>query len=233
MAPPTLLLTRPAASAEAFANALDPDALAQVRLVISPVMEIVGTGCTPVPDAVRGVIFTSANGVIHAPEGAGRVAYCVGKQTTRQAVARGWDARQAGDTAQELVAALCANPPQAPLLHLAGKHTRGEVAQTLTAAGIATTCSTLYDQKLLPLTSAAREALGGLCIVPVFSPRSALQLVREASGRLDHCAIIALSDSVALPFADKKIKQINVLPAPQSQLMIKAVENLCKTLRLP
>ena len=44
MAPPILLLTRPLESAHAFAASLDPAALAGVRVVIAPLMGIVGTG---------------------------------------------------------------------------------------------------------------------------------------------------------------------------------------------
>lgn len=233
MASPTLLLTRPAASSQAFAASLDPEALAQVSLVISPLMEITGTGVMPSLTDMRGVIFTSANGVLFAPDGAGRPAYCVGAQTTRQAILRGWDARQAGDTADDLVAALDKNTANIPLLHLSGAHTRGDIARRLTAAGTPTDCEVVYDQKLLPLEPEAQDALCGPCIVPVFSPRSAEQLVREAQGKLGRAHIVALSNSVAGPLIGEKTTQLIVLPAPQAVYMRKAVENLCKILSLP
>lgn len=234
MAPPTLLLTRPYESSHAFAASLDPAALAGVRVLIAPLMGIKGTGNLPDLDRARGVIFTSANGVLHAPDGAGRRAYCVGAQTTQQAMAHGWQAEHHGDTAQELLASLQSAPPEAPMLHLGGEHTRGDISATLTAAGIRTDHIALYAQTLLPLEPQALGALDdGPCIVPVFSPRSASHLVHQAAGHLAQAHIIALSDAVAAPFWNENIAQLLELPAPQTIYMRKAVENLCQTLCLP
>lgn len=233
MIPPTLLLTRPTASAQAFAALLDADAVSKVRIVISPLLKIVATGCVPPIGATQCVIFTSANGVANALDGAGRTAFCVGAQTTDQASKRGWRAVKSGETAQELVQALTAQPPDAPLLHLAGVHTRGDIAQTLSARGILTTHCALYNQVLVPLSEMARAALRGPCIVPVFSPRSAEQLVNEAAGQLGQAHLLALSTSVAAPFGGESIANLFILPAPRTIYMCKEVEKLCLALSLP
>ncbi|MEH6646190.1 uroporphyrinogen-III synthase [Sulfitobacter sp.] len=230
---PTLLLTRPAASAKAFADSLNTSVLSRVRLVISPLLEISGMGIIPSLTQVGGVIFTSANGVLHAPKGEDRPAYCVGAQTTAEATAHGWAAQQMGDTAQELIAALCADPPKCPLLHLSGRHTRGDIAQTLKSAGVDTERVTIYEQRLLGLNAAAHRVLESPCIIPVFSPRSAAQLAKEAHGNLGQAYIIALSDAVALPLAGEKTRNLTVLPAPQAVIMREALENLCLNLSLP
>jgi uroporphyrinogen-III synthase len=231
MVPPTLLLTRPHDSARAFVATLDR--AVQVRVVIAPLMKIVATHAPVAMGDVKGVIFTSANGVIHGPAGHRQMAYCVGEQTTRAASRRGWDARQAGPDAQGLIASLCANPPAHPLLHLGGVHTRGEIAATLTQAGIATDHIAVYDQILVPLDAQAIGALNDRCIVPVFSPRSAAQLVQQAKGRLSRAHIIALSPSVAAPFVTERTASLTVLAAPQAGYMRKEVENLCLHLSLP
>ncbi|MGB5866053.1 MAG: uroporphyrinogen-III synthase [Sulfitobacter sp.] len=230
---PTLLLTRPRPASETFVASLDPIALAQVNVLIAPLMNIAATGGDTSLGQARGVIFTSANGVLHGPEGAGRSAYCVGVQTTQQARARGWDARQVGDTANELTFALCNKPLEGPLIHFGGAHTRGDVAETLTAAGIATRHVTLYAQTLLPMEKAALSALDHRCILPVFSPRTAQHLVGMAADRLSNSHIIALSAAVAGPFGAEKIAELIILPAPQAGYMRKAVENLCLTPSLP
>lgn len=179
------------------------------------------------------MIFTSSNGVLHAPDGNGRVAYCVGAQTTKQAIARGWNATQLGQTARELIAALRTSPPKAELLHLGGTHTVGDIAQTLTSDGISTRHIALYDQRLLLLGSEAFLALRSACIVPVFSLRTAKRLVREAIGHLENAHIVALSEAVAAPFYGEKTAELLILDAPQAVSMAKAVENLCSILSPP
>lgn len=232
MALPTLLMTRPVAGAQAFLKTLDPAVLAAVRVHNAPLMEIVATGLVPDFANMRGVIFTSVNGVLHAPNGLGRPAYCVGSQTTTQAHANGWRAQQMGDTAQELLEALLKLSPDAPLLHLGGTHTRGDIAQTLISAGIVTHHLALYEQHLLPLDPLAHKALEGPCIVPVFSPRSARQLARQAAGCLENAHVIALSGSVAAAFEGEKTAECIILPAPQAGYMRNEVENLCLSLSL-
>jgi len=85
----------------------------------------------------------------------------------------------------------------------------------------------------LPLSMEVKQALLGRCIVPVFSPRSAAQLVKEAQGNLRNSHIIALSEAVAAVFPRESTGSMLVLSAPQAVYMRKAVENLCKTLGLP
>ena len=233
MALPTLLLTRPAASAEAFAATLDPAALASVRVLVAPLMQIASTGALHDLENVEGVIFTSANGVRHAPAGMGRPAFCVGAQTTQCAVDHGWNAQISGNCAKELIAKLLQKRPVGPLVHLGGEHTIGDIAQTLTAGGVETNHIATYRQQLLPLSEQAQDALVEPSILPVFSPRTAEQLLSEAQGKLEFAHIIALSDSVAAPLAGEKMAECIILPSPQAIYMRKAVEKLCLDLRLP
>ncbi|KIN74466.1 uroporphyrinogen-III synthase [Sulfitobacter guttiformis] len=233
MAVPTLLLTRPSGGSHGFAAALDPSALARVRLLVAPLMEITGTLAALAPHDVQAAIFTSANGVDYAPDGRGRPAFCVGTVTTAEAKRRGWDAQLSGKNAHELIARLREMRPVMPLVHLGGAHTIGDIAETLTAEGITTRHIAIYQQTLLPLDPEAMEALKAPCIVPVFSLRSAAQLSSQAQGLLEHAHIIALSDSVACPFHNEKTAQCLILQSPQAIYMRKAVENLCWNLSLP
>lgn len=233
MALPSLLITRPFDSAAAFAASLDPAALTAVRVVIAPLMKIVPTGQPYGLGEHHAVIFTSANAVAHVPAGAGRMAYCVGEKTRQAALARGWKAQKAGDTAQELVATLQADLPNVPLLHLGGVHTRGDIAQRLTSSGLKTAHVAVYEQHLLPMAKTAVEALKAPCIIPVFSPRSAAHLVQIAKGDLGNAFVIALSSAVAAPFEREKLAQLVVISAPQTIYMRNAVENMCKSICLP
>lgn len=233
MNPTTLLLTRPRLSAQAFTSNLDASALDMVDVIVAPLMRIEGTGAVPDLKEVAAVIFTSSNGVMHAPEGEGHVAFCVGARTTQAANARGWRAEMAGETAQELIDALKLTRPKGPLLHLGGAYTRGNISQNLSQMGMQAGHIALYTQTLLPLEKVAAEALHKRCIVPLFSPRSAHQLVQEAHGKLQNAQIVALSEAVAAPFKGEKTAQMYILPAPKAEYMRKAVENLCLNRTLP
>ncbi len=226
MAEPTLLLTRPRAQSARFAAHLDTGA---ARVLIAPLMQIEGTDTDPDIDGFAGVIFTSLNGVAHAPEGQGRAAYCVGAGTTREARARGWAAVQSGETALELIADVQARRPRGPLLHLAGAHTRGDIAEALSDAGMPARRLTLYRQILLPLEGEARAALQTPCIVPLFSPRTAVHFAKEAGNHAPAIHLVALSSAVAAPLRAMTVANLLVLDAPQTILMRKAVENLCVT----
>lgn len=229
----TLLLTRPRKSAEAFADALAADARAAVTLLVAPLMEIIPTENDPALHAEDRVIFTSSNAVGLAPNGNGRGALCVGALTTRQAALHGWAAQQVGVNAQELIATILAQKIDGPLVHLGGVHTRGDIAQTLTAGGVPTRHVVLYAQNLLPLGREAKAALGGPCIIPVFSPRSAAQLAAEAKDNLRNAYIIALSESVAGALGGENVAKMLVVSAPKADYMRKAVENVCKNHSLP
>jgi len=223
----TLLLTRPHHSAQAFAAGLSEQARARVDVLIAPLMEISGLGVAPDLSGMAAVIFTSVNGVAQAPRGQGRQAFCVGTRTTAAAKAHGWDASQAGDTAAELIETVKQNRPIGPVLHLGGRHTRGQIADRLTLAGIPARHIALYDQKLLPLSPQADVALKRRCIVPVFSPRTAQNLAQLARGALQHAHIVALSKAVAEPFQGENLAELFILPQPHAGYMRKAVENLC------
>jgi uroporphyrinogen-III synthase len=227
MPPTTLLLTRPNHSAQAFVARLSAEVREAADVVIAPLMEVVGLEIKPDLSGIAGVAFTSANGVLHAPLGEGRVAFCVGARTTEAAKAHGWRAQQVGKTAQELIEAFKITPPSGPILHLGGRHTRGDIAKNLTEVGIQARHIALYDQRLLPLSGEGHAALSSRCILPVFSPRTAHHLAYQAHGSLGNAYIVALSEAVAGPLRGEKTAQLFILPTPDAVYMSKVVENLC------
>lgn len=193
--PLTLVLTRPDRQSRRFAAELGLD----LPVEIAPVMEIVLSDAGPLGDA-RGVIFTSENGVRAAVASGLRAgeAHCVGANTARAAREAGFKVRQTGRTADELVAALlAAEDVTGPLLHLSGEHTRGEVAERLSAAGLPTEARVVYrqDERALPQALVARLRDGAPVLLPLFSPRSAA-LVSAQVGRAPGAAVICLSDAV-------------------------------------
>ncbi len=225
MTKPVLILSRPEPGAHAFLELLPRHVVDKVDVVISPLMQITGTGAPVHLDGIAGVIFSSGNGVTYGPPGDGRPAYCVGDKTTERARSKGWHAQKAGANADQLVAALQAQRPMAPLLHLCGVHQRGDIAARLSGAGIMTDAVLVYDQSLLPLDPVAKAALSGSapCIVPLFSPRTAAQFAKECPVSA-HVVVVALSGAVAAAWGDGPVEHLLIADEPTARSMCFAVE---------
>lgn len=184
MQPVSLILTRPAKANIALRSAVPPDVRARVELVESPLVEIVPVKAADSGMTARAAIFTSANGVRFAPEGQGRLAFCVGEKTTAAANAAGWNAECFGQTAEALVQSLRqANLPD-PTVHFCGVHVRGDIVADLASEKGDVRQFVVYDQRLLSLTPRARDVVSNQkpVIVPLFSPRTAAHFAAEAPG---------------------------------------------------
>lgn len=220
-----LLMTRPKGASERFVAALPQHVRDRVMPLISPLLDIQPTGA-PVPmqddDAA---IFTSSNGVAFGPDGNGRTAFCLGERTTQSAIERGWDARTVGATADELVAELTQNRPNHKLIHLSGVHTRGNVAARLRASKLNAQAIAVYHQHLLPLTNEATTVLTGgtPVLVPLFSPRTAIQFFADAP-TMSNAIILAISAAVADTSPHSLRPNIQIANAPNAAAMGDALE---------
>jgi hypothetical protein len=145
----TLLLTRPRAASERFSAEIIRRDL-PLDIVIAPLMEIVATDPPPPLPVGAELIFTSSNAVGLAGRGAGQRAWCVGARTASAATQAGFDGVVAGFSADDLVALLNDERPGARLVHLRGRHQRGDVADRLAAAGLSVTSHVVYEQVAVP-----------------------------------------------------------------------------------
>ncbi len=228
-----LLMTRPQGASERFVARLPADLRARLRPIYAPLVEIVPLARAIELGEARGLIFTSANGV---RVGAGLIqprdlpCYCVGQATTHAAQQAGWRAQWAGNDAESLIKTLHQAPPEGPLLHLRGAHSRGNVAARLTTLGRLTRERVIYDQPLLPLTDAASQVLSGTSpvIVPLFSPRTARQFANLYTGPAP-LYLVALSDAVANPVKELKYMNLSITTHPSAKSMAQLVGQLVKS----
>lgn len=229
---PILLLTRPQISSEHFLQALRNRGIAH-RALISPLMDIVFTEDAIDLEGVRGLIFTSANGI--AAWRARNLpttlpVHVVGPATEIAARAAGFDVRLTCPDAARLIPALerahAAGEIDGPLLHLSGLHTRGDVAGQLTARGLPTARVTVYDQPQMPLSRDARAALDGTnpVLCPLFSPRTA-QLLAESPVKAP-LLVAAMSEAVVNALWPLHIESLKVAARPDSGAMVEAVRDL-------
>jgi len=203
-----------------------------VTVIHSPLLKIIPLSEKIVTKGIRGLIFSSANGVNAAASlGVSRKlhASCVGAATTGTAKGAGWQAYHLVDTATQLAAALIRMRPDSPLLYLRGEHSRGDLADRLTLSGLTVREQVIYEQHLLPLSDEAEKVAHGdtVVIAPIFSPRTARQFANVWSGTAP-LWLAAISEAATEPLANLGARRLRVARAPTPKKMRKAVKKLVK-----
>lgn len=223
--PPVLIMTRPAPQAAAFAAAVAMRWTGPLRVIQSPLLQIVPVPLAQPLDPITGVILTSGHGVAAAVAAGlprGLPAYCVGEQTAQAAAKAGFDAIAGPGDAARLVDKIIARRLTGRLAHLRGRHTRGDVASALGAAGITCADVIAYDQIAQPLSADALAALHGddPVILPLFSPRTAAILAEQAPfSAILHLIVIsnAVQSAAAL-----SVTSLSVAASPDAAAMLDA-----------
>ncbi len=231
--PRNLLLTRPQAQAQAFADVLEQHLPGRFTPVIAPLMRIVPGAEAPDLRGAGALAFTSANGVAQFAARSferGLPAYCVGDMTAAAARQAGLTARSAGGDVAALAALVArTHPPTAgAVVHVRGRHAAGDLVARLERAGLPARAAELYDQVPCPPPEAAVALLakGGIAVLAVFSPRSAAlfaEAARRAGWPLGATTVLALSPAAdaalgALPFGRRRIAE-----APTRAAMLDAL----------
>lgn len=234
--PPTLLLTRPRAQAEAFAAALEAALPGRFRPVIAPVLRIAPLAAAIDLAGAQGLLFTSANGVgVFAALSAERSlpAFCVGAMTAQAARAAGLSTRSADGDVGALAALAIreARPGAGDLVHVRGRQAAGDLTGRLLAAGVPARALELYEQTPCPIAEEARDlfAEGGVDVLTAFSPRSAALLAREAKAAawdLGGATLVALSAAASAAHDAPEPGRRRIAPAPTREGMIEALADL-------
>lgn len=231
---PPILLTRPLAQGQRFADQLQA-ALGPVTILLSPLMAPVFLN-PPLPkQPFQAVIFSSETGVAAARRisAAGTVlpqtAFCVGDKTAEAARNARFTAHSANGDASALIALIIAQGGHGPFLHLRGEDSRGNIAETLTNSGLETLSAIVYRQTPQPLTAAAATLLGldHPVILPLFSPRSARLLAQALPATAKAPLwIAAMSDAVLQAAQPLRPARSETATHPDAPAMIKAIERL-------
>lgn len=221
---PMIVITRPKAQADSFAQDLRGVFGAELPVLIAPLMRI-----DPITPADVGqpdhVIFTSVNGVAQAGrfDLGGATAWCVGDQTAAAASALGLTVRNAKGTSADLIAMIRAARPVGQIVHLRGAHATGNIAKALTEAGLPCRSVVVYAQvdtdpppDLLLALKSDRPL-----IIPVFSPRSA-ELLPATRPVCAPVTLIAMSEAVARAASDVPVAEVITAKFPDKISMITA-----------
>lgn len=219
-----LIITRPAAQAAAFAQALRAAWAPQVEIITAPLLTISALPVTaPAP---AGVILSSANGVAAAARlgwPAGLPAWCVGPKTAELAAKAGFAVTQGPGDAAGLIEELTTRRPAGPLLHLRGRHSRGGIASALTKAGLICAELVAYEQNAQPLAAPARAALDDSApvVLPVFSPRTAT-LLADAGPFAAPLHLVLISAAAAKATRPLAAASTRIANAPDGDAMLAA-----------
>ena len=212
----TLLLTRPKAASERFAQQV-VDTLGEIPVVFAPLVEIEHLSLSQMPDSGT-LVFTSRNGV-EAWRGPKLPCFCVGQATAEAARAIGFNPFVSGGTVEHVFKDIVAQSPTGMITHIHGRHTRGNLVARLNQAGLTARGVVAYEQKLLDLPQSVKTLLqGGVrVIVPLFSPRIAAHI--SSFGPFGpHVKLIAISKTAAAT-----CPEAHVAPSPDAKGMISAI----------
>jgi uroporphyrinogen-III synthase len=227
-APPLIVLTRPQAASERFANQCHARFRGRVEMMTTPLLRIAPIKTGLDLSGIGGVIVTSQFAVTALADVTMRrdiTLWCVGDQTAQAAADMGFGAQSAQGTVQNLCDLLIAQRPKGPLLYLHGRHITTDLAGILTQAGIPTKGQVIYDQIAQPLPPAFFNALRIRPIIaPLFSSRSARifahNIGKAGAGDL---YITALSTQIAAALPVELRKNIHIADRPNAPAMLDAM----------
>lgn len=226
---PILLLTRPRAASERFAQQFRARFGSDWPVVISPLLEIV-----PVPAEIPqadALIFTSEQAVaplVAASPAAGRLAYCVGGRTAQVARAAGFEAVQGAGGAAELFDVITAQHRAGSLLHARGREVAFPLAEKLNLAGIETKEAIIYTQVARPPTAEVCAALAGNTpvITAVFSPNSGRQLAPLLAEARAPLRLAAISEAAGQSIAGVHVERLWIAATADADGMLAAMTHL-------
>ncbi len=219
----TILLTRPAPQAEAFARLLHQQFGAELSILSSPLLRIHPLAPTIDLGDVARLIVTSPHAVhAAAPLIQSRAVplACVGSKTTRAAEVAGFKVAETAPDAAHLLARLIAQGPAVgPCLYLRGQTVARPIVRHLTEAGIAARDLVVYRQIPQSLTTAARRVLdaGDRVILPLFSPRTA-EIFNAETGSLTlaSTSAVCLSPRIAAALEAARFQRVFVAAQPNA-----------------
>lgn len=218
---PDLVLTRSQGQSLRLLGECEAALGHKISTIISPMIKIIPVRATLDLSLYKGLILTSENGVLNAPELGNNRVYCVGKRTKEAAEKAGAKVLWVAKTSAELQARISIEKPAGPLVHLRGRH----VIEDMNIPGIETDSVIVYDQIALPVSQELHNAICGdkPAILPLYSPRSALLLGRgvEELGRNLH--VVAISDAVARVWHNETGGTCEVCNAPDGVEMVNRI----------
>ncbi|GAA3858773.1 uroporphyrinogen-III synthase [Celeribacter arenosi] len=194
-------------------------------VIVAPAMKIVTLSGDFPEHGYEATLLTSRSAVAaarqHFPDIA---AYCVGDATAQEARDAGLSAVSAAGAAPDLIGLILKDGLK-KVVHLRGAHSRGEIAQKLTSAGVQTDSIVVYDQVERAWKDKEIERIENThrLIVPVFSPRSSALIGSRLASYRGKITLIAISKAARDEWSGPKPKHIEIAEKPDAPAMKAAI----------
>ncbi|MDV7141074.1 uroporphyrinogen-III synthase [Tropicimonas sp. TH_r6] len=227
----SLLLTRPERAALRFQSECEARLGRFAHVVVSPLMKIVPLPFEDPPGSNDIPIFTSENGVAVLAERdfvPDHPVWCVGARTALRAQDAGFLVAGVEKDAENLVNRLLSSHPAGALVHVAGRHRRGDIVGRLCAAGHDARVVEVYDQAARPLSGPASRLLQSdeTIVAPLFSPRSARLLAQEAGERRAVVHAICISEATRAAWSARDGEICLTAPSPDAEGILQTMVRL-------
>ncbi len=226
-----ILLTRPEDQSMVFGAELQAEFGNRIAVIHSPLISV-----TPVDGqidltGITELIFTSINAVHEFGLRSDQreiPCLCVGAKTTKAALELGLTARSANGSADDLIALAQSRGKNGDTsyLHIRGRYSVGDIAETLASMGIRAREQIVYEQKTLNLSQEAWDLLRSetRVIIPLFSPRTAKVLSRQIAPHVvRNLEAIAISRNVAETLDESRFTFIRVARQPTAAAVTREI----------
>lgn len=239
---PSVLITRPRATAEPLAKELERFGY---RAVVEPLLEITPLS-TPRPqgNGYDAVMITSGNALPALEARSNEIAdlfnlpcFCVGPRTAEKAAAFGFRQLQTTENDGIELARLAASAlgKNSLVLHIAGRDVDSKAQQELEQQGHRVTVWPVYEATPVTAFTAKTQTLlkqQQLDAIMVYSPRTAVTLSGLLKqDALEACcpqlAAICLSDAVAAVLKPFPWRRLAAAPAPAERAIIACLQETC------
>lgn len=223
---PTLLLTRPEASARRFLVELRAAPGGDLPAVISPLMAPRFLDIAlPVAASIVFTSETAVRAVARLGPDRSPVAWCVGPRTAAAARSEGYGTVEGGGTAEDLAREMVAQGPVGRVFCPVARNQAFDIEKAFSSAGMDVVAAVVYAQEPCPPTAEALALMAGDApvILPLFSVRSAHL---AAAAFRDHRAplrIVAMSAAIADAASALRPERTNVATSPDAPALIRAI----------
>ncbi len=221
---PTILITRPAADAERFLQMLRVDS-GPFEPIMCPAFSFEKIPAKQ--SDFDAAVFTSKAGVSFAPEGQGRVAYCVGDATAQLANDAGYAPLSANGSVEDLVEMILRKPPTVSLQYIRGENSTGDVTKRLISQGVRCTEVIAYRKvQQVPSESIKKDVSNASKLILTLFSAETVSIIANWALPLDGCTVVAISDAVAKSALTLMPKEVVVSERPDMRGMAAATARL-------